>query len=42
VGGALGVRRARLRGEIMAKGILLNSRNHARVPQDEYDDWYET
>ncbi len=26
----------------MAKGILLNSRNHARVPRDEYDDWYET
>jgi len=26
----------------MAKGILLNSRNHARVPQEEYDDWYET
>lgn len=26
----------------MARGILLNSRNHARVPRDEYDDWYET
>lgn len=26
----------------MAKGILLNARKHARVPQDEYDDWYET
>lgn len=26
----------------MAKGILLNARNHARVAQDEYDDWYET
>jgi hypothetical protein len=26
----------------MTKGILLNSRNHARVPRDEYDDWYET
>jgi hypothetical protein len=26
----------------MAKGILLNARNHTRVPRDEYDDWYET
>jgi hypothetical protein len=26
----------------MNKGILLNARNHARVAQDEYDDWYET
>ena len=24
----------------MAKGILLGVRNHARVPADEYDDWY--
>jgi hypothetical protein len=26
----------------MAKGILLNARNHASVPRDEYDDWYQT
>ena len=26
----------------MAKGILLNVRNHKNVPRDEYDDWYGT
>ena len=26
----------------MAKGILLNARNHANVPRDEYNDWYQT
>lgn len=26
----------------MAKGLLLNVRNHRNVPQDEYDDWYQT
>ncbi|MPZ47591.1 MAG: hypothetical protein GEV05_30395 [Betaproteobacteria bacterium] len=25
----------------MTKGILLNARNHASVPRDEYDDWYQ-
>jgi hypothetical protein len=24
----------------MAKALLLNARNHARVPRDEYDEWY--
>ncbi|MCC6531990.1 MAG: hypothetical protein IT531_05535 [Burkholderiales bacterium] len=26
----------------MAKGLLLNARNHARVARDEYDAWYES
>jgi hypothetical protein len=26
----------------MAKGILLNARNSANVPRDEYNDWYQT
>ena len=26
----------------MAKGILLNARNHRNVAQDEYDEWYQT
>ncbi len=26
----------------MAKGILLNARNHSNVPRDEYDDWYQS
>jgi hypothetical protein len=26
----------------MAHAILLNARNHAHVPRDEYDDWYHS
>jgi hypothetical protein len=26
----------------MARGILLNARNHGQVPRDEYDEWYQT
>ncbi|MGH8667267.1 MAG: hypothetical protein ACREUX_23655, partial [Burkholderiales bacterium] len=25
----------------MTFGLLLNARNHASVPRDEYDDWYQ-